>query len=77
MVHLIRMKSIESDKQELIKLCKKEYENNNAQLAIVREFEKDYRTDKALCWYTRSAFLYRMLNKALRIQNIDLSFLFR
>jgi len=74
---LIRMKSIESDKQHLIQLCKKEYENNQKELILVREFEKDYRSDKALWWYTRDSFLYRMLNKALRVQNIDLLFLFR
>ena len=47
------------------------------ELVFVREFEKDYRSDKALWWYTRDSFLYRMLNKALRVQNIDLLFLLR
>ena len=74
---LIRMKSIESDKQQLIQLCKKEYQTNQKELIFVREFEKDYRSEKALWWYTRDSFLYRMLNKALRVQNIDLLFLFR
>jgi len=74
---LIRMKSIESDKQQLIQLCKKEYRTNNMELILVREFEKYYRSDKALWWYTRNSFLYRMLNKALRVQNIDLLFLLR
>jgi len=74
---LIRMKSIESDKQQLIQLCKKEYRTNNMELILVREFEKYYRADKALWWYTRDSFLYRVLNKALRIQNIDLLFLLR
>jgi len=61
----------------LIQLCKKEYENNPKELVFVGEFEKDYRSDKALWWYTRDSFLYRMLNKALRVQNIDLLFLLR
>ena len=34
-------------------------------------------SDDALWWYTRQSFLYRLLNKALRVQNIDLLFLFR
>lgn len=74
---LIRMKSIESDKQQLITLCKKEYENNHTQLALLKEFEDNYSADKALCWYTRESFLYKMLNKALRVQNIEVLFLFR
>ena len=61
----------------MIQLCKKEYENNPKELVFVGEFEKDYRSDKALWWYTRDSFLYRMLNKALRVQNIDLLFLLR
>jgi len=74
---LIRMKPIESDKQQLIQLCKKEYRTNPKELVFVDEFEKDYRSDKALWWYTRDTFLYKMLNKALRVQNIDLLFLLR
>jgi len=74
---LIRMKSIESDKKQLIQLCKREYQNNQKELEFVGEFEKDYRSDKALWWYTRDTFLYKMLNKALRVQNIDLLFLLR
>ena len=74
---LIRMKSIESDKKQLIQLCQKEYQTNQKELVLVREFEKYYRADKAVWWYTRDLFLYRMLNKALRIQNIDLLFQLR
>ena len=74
---LLRMKSIETDKQQLITLCKNEYKKNATQLALVCEFEHEYTSAKALWWYTRDSFLYNMLNKALRIQNIDLLFLFR
>jgi hypothetical protein len=73
----LRMESVETDKQELIKLCKKEYKDNETQLAILREFEENYSQKNALWWYTRESFLYRMLNKALRVQNIDVLFLFR
>jgi tetratricopeptide (TPR) repeat protein len=74
---LLRMKSIESDKQQLITLCKNEYKDNNKQLAIVHEFEEQYSSDTALSWYARECFLYKILNKALRVQNIDLLFLIR
>jgi tetratricopeptide (TPR) repeat protein len=73
---LIRMKSINNSKQQLITLCNNEYENNSAQLSLIREFENEYSADEALWWYTRDSFLYRILNKALRIQNIDLLILF-
>ena len=74
---LIRMKSIESDKQQLISLCQREYENNPTQLDLLHEFETEYSADKALWWYTRESFLYKMLNKALRVQNVEVLFLFR
>ncbi len=74
---LIKMKSTSNDKTELISFCKKEYEGNNAELKILAEFERDYSPNYALRWYTRESCLYRFLNKALRVQNIDLLFLFR
>ncbi len=70
-------KSNETDKQQLIALYKKNYQDSERNLRIVNEFEQKYTSDKALWWYTRESFLYRMLNKALRVQNIDLLFLFR
>ncbi len=74
---LTRMKTDSTDKNELILLCKKEYEGNDVELAILYEFEEHYSANDALWWYTRHSFLYRLLNKALRVQNIDLLFLFR
>ncbi|CAF3458461.1 unnamed protein product [Rotaria socialis] len=41
---------------------------------VVKEFEKEYESQKAIWWYTRESFLYRILNKALRESDIDLLF---
>jgi tetratricopeptide (TPR) repeat protein len=64
-------------KNELIDVCKKQYPNNSKQLAIIDEFENSYHCSKAIWWYTRESCLYRILNKALRVQNIDVFFAFR
>ena len=74
---LLRMKSTSTDKNELIELCQQEYQGNNVQLAILHEFKQDYSSDRSVWWYTRESFLFRLLNKALRVQNIDLLFAFR
>jgi tetratricopeptide (TPR) repeat protein len=74
---LLRMKAYQTDKQQLISLCKNEYQNNPTQLNIVHEFEYKYSSNKALWWYSRESFLYKILNKALRTQNIDVLLLFR
>ncbi|CAF5167788.1 unnamed protein product, partial [Rotaria magnacalcarata] len=71
------MKPNLTDKNELINLCQKFYENNPKELSLVREFEQNYSSNQAVWWYTRDSFVYRLLNKALRVQNIDLLFLFR
>ncbi|CAF3367470.1 unnamed protein product [Rotaria socialis] len=62
---LLRMNS--SNKNKFISLCKNEYE-----LDIIHNFENNYSPSQSLSWYTRKSFIYRILNKALLIQNIDL-----
>lgn len=74
---LTGMESTPLDRDELIGLCKREYQGNDAQMKILYEFETNYTASDALWWYTRQSFLYRLLNKALRVQNTDLLFLFR
>jgi hypothetical protein len=74
---LIRMKSTSTDKNELVSFCKVQYKRNKNELKNIQEFERDYSANSALRWYTRPSFLYQVLNKALRTQNIDLLFLFR
>jgi tetratricopeptide (TPR) repeat protein len=71
------MKTSINDKHELASFCKQYYKNNTTELKTVEEFEQDYTSNKSLWWYTRQSFVYRLLNKALRIQNIDILFLFR
>ncbi|CAF0817489.1 unnamed protein product [Adineta steineri] len=75
---LLRLKSnLQDTKNEFILFCENEYKDNINELRIIDEFKENYSSKKAIWWYTRESFLYKILNKALRIQNIDLLFLFR
>ncbi|CAF2081192.1 unnamed protein product [Rotaria magnacalcarata] len=74
---LIRMKPNEQDQKELIELLRKEYEGNEYELKLVNEFGKGYESSRAIWWYTRDSFVYRLLNKALRVRNIEMKFLMR
>ena len=74
---LLKMNPNERDKCDLIALCKNEYKNNDDEMVLVTEFERQYHSLKAIWWYTRESFVYRMLNKALRIQNVEVLHLFR
>ncbi|CAF4627080.1 unnamed protein product, partial [Rotaria sp. Silwood2] len=74
---LLSLKSTSEEFDELITLVRNEYKNNRPVLELIREFEQEYTRERAIWWYTRDSFLYRMLNKALRVQNIDLLYLLR
>jgi len=39
---------------------------------ILKEFENAYDKYSPIWWYTRECFVYKMLNKALRTENIDI-----
>lgn len=67
----------EVDKNEMFSICEKEYSGNPVSLMTLYEFKRTYSSQHALFWYTKESFLYRLLNKALRTQNIDLLYLFR
>jgi hypothetical protein len=45
--------------------------------AKIDQFEESYRPDSAIRWYTKDSFLYRLLNIALRHENIDMIIDFR
>lgn len=74
---LLRMKCDLHDRKELLEICKKEYRLDQNEMKIIDEFETSYTSDRAIWWYTRESFLYKLLNKALRTQNTDVLYLFR
>jgi tetratricopeptide (TPR) repeat protein len=74
---ILRMHHKISDRKELYELCKTACQGNDSELEIINEFEKNYKSENAIWWYTRESCLYRMLNKALRFQHFDTLFIFR
>lgn len=41
------------------------------------KFEHNYNSDHAIRWYTKSCFLFRVLNQTLRVKNIEALYTFR
>ncbi|CAF3316302.1 unnamed protein product [Rotaria socialis] len=76
---LQKMKSTSAAIEEFIDFChdQKDIKDQDSQLQLVHEFQNEYSSDKSVWWYTRNSFVYRILNKALRVQNIDVLFVFR
>ena len=74
---LLHMRHKSNDSKELIDICKMSYKDNHQEMEIINEFEKDYKPENAIRWYTRGSCFYRMLNKALRVQDFDTLFAFQ
>ncbi len=74
---LLRLKSAETNKQQLISFYYNRYRGNKNKITDLSEFERTDSLDKASWWYTQESILYKMLNESLRAQNIDVLLLFR
>ena len=57
---------------DFVKYCRIELSGNSKQLQIVDQIEKKYRDHEPIWWYTRQTFLYSMLNRALRLMDVDI-----
>ncbi|CAF3954853.1 unnamed protein product [Rotaria sp. Silwood1] len=68
---LLDMTYSHAERQEMISYCRLQYSDNPSELEFIVEFEKDYSEHTPIWWYSRQSFLYKMLNKALRIQDIE------
>ncbi|CAF1314681.1 unnamed protein product [Rotaria sordida] len=64
-------------KQQMIQECTEYYDGNTKEMKFIHNFEKNYRSEDAIVWYSKRSFLYKLINKALRTQDIDLLYMFR
>ena len=62
--------------QKMIRALELYYNGNTHETNLLKEFEETYTSDRAVWWYTRQTFLYRLLNKALRQRNVRVLFMF-
>ena len=62
---------------DIIDLCAEEYKDNEIEKRRINEFRENYTPAMSIHWYTRDSFVYRILNKALRVQDIDVLVAFR
>ena len=64
-------------KDDLVQFLQQRYRNNNKQMRLIEEFQRNYKADDAIRWYTGQPFLYRHVNKALRTEDLDQLYIFR
>ncbi|CAF1367953.1 unnamed protein product [Rotaria magnacalcarata] len=59
-------------RREMIVTCRRVYAGNCNELANIDGYHRDEKkTLNAIHWYTKECFLYRLVNKALRTEDID------
>jgi hypothetical protein len=71
------MDQMDIAKNEMICECLAQYDDDIVEQIKIEDFQSNYKEKKAIWWYTRDCFLYRLLNKALRTENINIIFKFR
>ncbi|CAF1201581.1 unnamed protein product [Didymodactylos carnosus] len=74
---LMQITPLSTDQKQFIEMCKNEYRNDKCALSRIDEFVLKYEPKYASWWYTCDSFVYRLLNKAFRLKDIDMLFLFR
>lgn len=62
---------IDYDEQSIRDLAAYCRDGNSGALGAIDQFEKEYHTHSPIWWYTSPFFICHMLNRALRIQEID------
>jgi tetratricopeptide (TPR) repeat protein len=58
--------------QEFLIYCREQFAGNTAESKHVDKLENEYSHHQPIWWYTCGSFLYSMLNRALRMMEIDL-----
>ncbi|CAF1021165.1 unnamed protein product [Didymodactylos carnosus] len=71
------MPSDDHGKLHMIQKCQEYYRGNRKELKLIQEFDETYRRDDAIRWYTKQSFVYKLINKALRTEDIEQLYLFR
>jgi tetratricopeptide (TPR) repeat protein len=58
--------------KEFLTYCREQFDGNHTELENIDKIEKEYRHRQPIWWYTYECFLYSMLNRALRLMEVDL-----
>ena len=58
-------------KERMIDICRHYYRGNTKELSLIDQFEREYRSEDAIRWYSKQSFVYKLVNKALRTEDLD------
>ena len=69
---LLTIKFEEKHTKEYIDYCRDVFAENQSELNKINRFEREYYDKTPIWWYTYECFLYPMLNRALRLLDVDI-----
>lgn len=59
-------------KPTMLDRCYELYSNNSMQIKAIYQFAQRYQSADAVYWYTRDTFIYRIINRTLRLGDVEL-----
>jgi tetratricopeptide (TPR) repeat protein len=62
---------------DMLEVARVHYSSDQIELNKINKFAREYKSMKAIWWYTHDTFVYRLLNRAFRTQDIRIIFTFR
>ncbi|CAF3618384.1 unnamed protein product [Rotaria sp. Silwood1] len=69
---LLTIKFDELHIKEFVNYCRELFIDNDSVLNNIKKFERNYCDETPIWWYTCECFLYPMLNRALRLMDVDI-----
>ena len=63
--------------QDMYEFCRELYRGNFEEISFLEKLKQNYHSYSPVWWYSHEAFLYRMLNKALRTHQYDTLYVLR
>ena len=67
----------EQAKKDLIEHCRQRGDSVSCRIKVLKQFERDYRSEKAIYWYTRDCFFQPVVNEVLRSEKVTDIFMMR
>lgn len=68
---LFQIEYSEQSVHDFIVFCKHTFADNNSTLSEITKFENQYHLKSPVWWYTSKTFIYMMLNRVLRTQDVN------
>ncbi|CAF1501102.1 unnamed protein product, partial [Didymodactylos carnosus] len=74
---LLDMPKTVQSKMDMIEKCRSYYRGNRKEMENIDLFEQSYKDSESIPWYTKESFLYKLVNKALRTEDVEALYTFR